>query len=437
MKPLYRYGIIALCFVAFFALAPVLVVYTTGEVYDWSTHRFVETGILSATTTPSGAKVYINGKLAGSTPARVRFLAPGDYDVKVTKPGYDDWDKRLAINGKLTTYANSGTSSVYLYKSVPPQRAVAAQVQDFLVTGNTLTYVTPSALWIDSVGNPGSAQQYSAPAGASFAGARLTTSPNGQFVLVRTPAAAAVFSLSTKVFTLLPIAAPGTVQLANDGTMYWLNGTSLGKTAWQSTPVVTSPVAQNVLTFSAAGSGVYFVQKNTGAAAGALDSLVFLQTPTLQATTLRQDLPNWTSAQLYVNSQNQIFINGDGALYAVNSGLNQIGSNVNSVLFYEQYGEALLATGNELDLYSTGTGQSQLVSRTSAAVTSAQATPATGAVFFIGGGELQAIETDVRDRQNSYAFAAVSSPSAKFWVSDDARYVVLLDGTALSQLQVR
>ncbi len=205
--------------------------------------------------------------------------------------------------------------------------------------------------------------------------------------------------------------------------------------------MVATPIAQNVLAFDATGQGIYAIQKN---------SLAFLQSPTLQPTTLRENLPNWVNARLYVNSQNQIFINADGALYSVSSGLSAIGSNVQTVLFYESYGQVLFATTNEIDLYNVTAGSTQLVARTSATISNPQATLAEGSVFFIGNGELQTIETDSRDHQNSYVLASAGagakspgqgakSPGqgAKFYVSSDAKYVVLLDGGNLTQLQVR
>jgi hypothetical protein len=431
MKPLYRYGIIALCFVVFFVLAPVLVVYTTGEVYDFGTHRFVETGILVASTDPSGAQIFLNGKLAGTTPARIRFLAPGDYDVKITKSGYAEWDKRLNVRPQFTTFVNPNIGALYLYRSQPIERAVAGNVQNFVATGDTFAYATPNTVVVAAVADPGAKIEYSAPAGTDFTGSTLTSSPNGIYLLVRTATTAAVLDLGTKKFTALGALA-GSVQVTDSGNLYWLNGTTLNQVLWQASPAVVKPLLSNVLAFTVNGQGVYAIQKNaTGS------SLTFLQLPALQPATLRADLPNWLNATLYVNTQNQIFIIGDGALYAVNSGLGRVADYVQTVKFYEQYGKVLFATGNEVDLYDTYAGSSQLVARTSSVITGAQATPGTGTVFFIGDGKLQGIEIDARDHQNTYTFVQVASAGATFAVSDDAKYVVLLDGTELTQLQIR
>ena len=421
MKPLYRYGIIALCFAAFFTLAPVLVVYTTGDVYDFGTHRFVKTGMLSVATSPSGAKIFLDGKLVGTSPEHVRFLAPGDYDVKITKAGYDTWDKRLNVRSQFTTFVNPNISALYLYKSRPAVRGVAQDAQDFVVSGNALTFATPHGLFATDADNPSKVQQYGSE---NFTGASLTASPSGNFVLVRTATSTSVFDVDARKITTLTFPMPGPVSITDSGNLYWLDGSTLS----QVLPTTVTPVLQNVLAFAVNGQGVYAVQKN---------NLVFLQLPTLAPTTLRAGLPSWQNVALYVNSQDQVFISGDGALYAVNSGLDQVGSYVQTVRFYENYSLALFATDNELDLYDTSAGSSQLVARMSSEITSAQATPGTATAFFIGDGKVQGIETDPRDHQNTYTFADAASANAKFWVSDDGKYVVLLDGTALEQLQIR
>ncbi len=195
MKPVYRYGIIALCFVIFFVFGTVLVIFTTGEVYDASTHSFVRTGIISAATVPSGAQIFLNGKLAGTTPVHIRFLTPGNYDVKITKPGYGDWEKTLAVRGDFTTYVNPDISAVYMYKSQPTVTQVAADVQDFSAAGGTFVYATPSALVVASVADPSKQSEYAAPAALNLAGSQLTTSPGGQFILIQTAQLAAVFDV--------------------------------------------------------------------------------------------------------------------------------------------------------------------------------------------------------------------------------------------------
>ena len=53
-------------------------------------------GILKVSSTPSGAKVYIDGEYRGKTPLELK-LEPGVYTVKVSKKGYEDYETRVEI----------------------------------------------------------------------------------------------------------------------------------------------------------------------------------------------------------------------------------------------------------------------------------------------------------------------------------------------------
>ncbi|OGK44370.1 hypothetical protein A2957_00285 [Candidatus Roizmanbacteria bacterium RIFCSPLOWO2_01_FULL_38_11] len=65
------------------------------------TERKLEsTGILVASSSPDGAKVYVNGKLEGATNSNV-IVKPGMYDIEIKKDGYTPWKKRLSIKGEL------------------------------------------------------------------------------------------------------------------------------------------------------------------------------------------------------------------------------------------------------------------------------------------------------------------------------------------------
>jgi len=48
--------------------------------------------ILSITSEPSGADVRVNGERKGTTPLKLRDIQPGEYEVKVSKSGYQDWE---------------------------------------------------------------------------------------------------------------------------------------------------------------------------------------------------------------------------------------------------------------------------------------------------------------------------------------------------------
>jgi hypothetical protein len=67
-----------------------------------------EYGSLSVTTSPSGARVYVDGELKGITPATIPGIAAGKHTLLVSHPGYIDLNTTVIISaGKTAEYTTS------------------------------------------------------------------------------------------------------------------------------------------------------------------------------------------------------------------------------------------------------------------------------------------------------------------------------------------
>jgi len=71
------------------------------------------TGLLSATSKPKGASVYVNDKLITATDDTIN-LAPGSYLVKIIKDGYLPWQKSVNIKKEIVFQ-----SDAQLFRSAP------------------------------------------------------------------------------------------------------------------------------------------------------------------------------------------------------------------------------------------------------------------------------------------------------------------------------
>ena len=92
----------------YLTLLPIILSYSLGYHIDF--HKFViyKTGILSLRSTPSGASVYINGKLRTDiTPARIEELRPGTYSVEIKREGLFPWQKELTVRPNMVTRAEN------------------------------------------------------------------------------------------------------------------------------------------------------------------------------------------------------------------------------------------------------------------------------------------------------------------------------------------
>ncbi len=72
------------------------------------------TGILSVTSTPDQASVYLDSHLTIATNANVNSLLPKTYDVKITKEGFIPWEKKVEIKEGLVTEIKAT-----LFRSIP------------------------------------------------------------------------------------------------------------------------------------------------------------------------------------------------------------------------------------------------------------------------------------------------------------------------------
>ncbi|MCK4539676.1 PEGA domain-containing protein [Candidatus Parcubacteria bacterium] len=114
---LYIFFILLFCI-----LTPLISFYASGYKLT-SGLKIQKTGILIIDTEPKGAKIFLNEKIQQkfinkilknndkclNTPVKIKNLAPGEYDVKISKQGYWDWQKKLSIKSGESTYIEDVT----------------------------------------------------------------------------------------------------------------------------------------------------------------------------------------------------------------------------------------------------------------------------------------------------------------------------------------
>lgn len=113
---------------AFFVITTLVISYANGYTFSWTSGRLIKTGMFVLNTEPIGANIFLNGQkqtewtsLGRSqdvvTPAKIKNLAPGEYVVKIEKPGYHSWQKKLFIRSGESTYAET----VVLFSDTEPK----------------------------------------------------------------------------------------------------------------------------------------------------------------------------------------------------------------------------------------------------------------------------------------------------------------------------
>ncbi|GAB4219497.1 MAG: hypothetical protein Fur009_5940 [Candidatus Microgenomates bacterium] len=87
-------------FVIFIGILALVILYGRGYRPDLKNKSITPTGIISITSFPKTAKVYINDEFKGVTDLNLT-LKPGNYKVEVKNDGYTSWSKNIILKGEL------------------------------------------------------------------------------------------------------------------------------------------------------------------------------------------------------------------------------------------------------------------------------------------------------------------------------------------------
>jgi hypothetical protein len=86
----------------FILITPLTIFYSQGYRFDFKTRKIVQTGGLFLKIAPSGARVYLDGKLIKKTnflfdSVFLNDLLPETYQIRIEKDGYHSWEKNLQV----------------------------------------------------------------------------------------------------------------------------------------------------------------------------------------------------------------------------------------------------------------------------------------------------------------------------------------------------
>lgn len=62
--------------------------------------------LLEITSEPPGAEIWINGSFDSSTPSKI-LLLPGEHTIKITRPGFKDWERKIVIEAGTSKTINA------------------------------------------------------------------------------------------------------------------------------------------------------------------------------------------------------------------------------------------------------------------------------------------------------------------------------------------
>lgn len=77
-----------------------------------------EQGSISINSDPQGADIYLDDKYEGLTPLNLQNIAAGEYEVKISLPGYEEWVEEVTVSSSRTARVYAELKSRPDYGSV-------------------------------------------------------------------------------------------------------------------------------------------------------------------------------------------------------------------------------------------------------------------------------------------------------------------------------
>lgn len=123
------------------AAAAIAIFLAKGYTISPTEKRIVGTGIITVSSQPDSASVYIDGHLTTATNATVSSLSPKNYSLKIIKEGFIPWEKQVAVKEGLVTEVK-----VTLFPAIPtiyPLTFTGVQSPILSPDGDNLVYIVP------------------------------------------------------------------------------------------------------------------------------------------------------------------------------------------------------------------------------------------------------------------------------------------------------
>lgn len=428
-----RYLLLTGITLLFLILAPVVVLYVRGEVFDFQTKQFVQTGILALRAEPKDTQVFLDGQLVSNSAKDLKFLFPKDYDIQLKKTGYQTWQKRLSVAPAQVTWASPTAGNIFLFLTSPEANGLAGQIQDFYFwpKTDTLAALGPDNLVILSATNPNNGSTLALPKTVSVIAA---ASPDGTQLMLQAGTSSAptnlYVNLSSRQITDLSALFNGPVAWQFSGNrLYALNNENLYQVAPANSTKKLLQTKVEAMTFL--NNDLYLLKEATSTSA-----LEVTPDPAEPGQDILAGLPEFKQAQIIVSFEKQIFLMADGTLYEIGGNLEPLSSNVTAWNFDSDSSSLVFFHDGELDYFNPFDNNVHFISRSGGELGNPLLRLDMSQSFFTDGNTVKALELDTRDHQNGCDLYR-GTDVKKIALSGDGKTLIVLDGNDIKAVTIR
>jgi hypothetical protein len=426
MDPRSRYLLIAIFFIIFLVMAPLIVLYISGKKLPFTDNSFHDTGILDVKSVPSGATVFLNGKKIGETPYTIRFISQGWHNVEVRADGFRPWTKDLFVETGRVTYAGSVSDTVLLLPDTTPEQ-FATQVTTAIAHRNQIIYVSENkTIHIYDLDRKEEVR-------VALPNVRITelqASNQNNFFFAKTDTNIwTILNVATLSLTNLPaqLASAEQLEFGDNNTVFGLTNHQLLMSQNGGTPKL---LLENVNGFTYKDNLLYIA---TGGKNAEL-ATYYLSGPELkkQLVLISEGIPHTDNIKLFLTNQKELFLLSNDSLFRVNQQLELLKNSVRGVELESAKQRLTFFTPTEIFFYNFSSAQTELLSRSTNQISGAVVLPTTGYGFITGNFGSEAIEIDNRGNQNRYELFSGQAVNKLMISVDERRLVILTEGQLYS-----
>lgn len=394
-----RYGLLIAGFLFFISTAPILVLYVQGKLPSFKAKRALETGILSIVTNPRSSTIYLNGKVQDDkTPAAFRFLSPGNYEIKIEKPGFRPWIKNLSVFQGKVTHVNPEPERQILLKDSVARELSSGNLVDFVIKNNK----------IYSLDAGKSTVQVSTKEGTDFLETKIQSTPkniftdhNSKYIAVTTDSSIVFLNekleqVNEFVFNeALPISLP---EMRSDH-FFFIQDQKLKKLSITNTEGQAPEIlAENTIAYGIFGEDAYLIQNN--GSGSVFVHAKFIGSNLMSLQILTSSLPQLNEPKIFIDTSKAIFTLDNGILYRLNTDLEKIAEGV--VLVKSNGGTLVYFMPGELWWYESSANRAHIISRRTDNYLDTYFQKELQYIFFSTSNELVALEVRAEGGQNRY-----------------------------------
>lgn len=406
-----RFLLVGAGILIFVLSTPGIVLYALGYKLDYKNRSLTKTGSLIVHTRPDRANIFINDSVQTKrTDATVRFLTPGDLNIKIDKPGYQSWTKRLTVRSGLVTWANQDRDFITLFYEKPivtdekhlTASTVSQRFQDAVAIENDKSYLlNPNRGNLSQTNNP--VLKFDPP---------TSVNQNTLYYLLKFPL--------TKILGIDQIKTARQVESNNTYV-----AALVGKNLIVYSNDIPQVVSQTASGFTLENDHLWFVEdsllKHIQLGVGVVETIT--------------NLPFTPNNSQIIRGNSQIFMILDNNLYVMGDKVQEVYRGVDYAYWDNDANRLVFANNNEALLFDASTLRSELIIRSTTKITQPTINQTAGYLFFINEGKIKAIELDGRDHRNVYTID--DTPAESFLLSRDGKILTAFSETGMRVMEIR